>query len=65
MSSRIIEEFERKGYVSGKFSSYLSSDKEILKLIPSEEKASRATIAKLYYLFKNDFLRKALEKERG
>ncbi|MGE5343473.1 MAG: CARDB domain-containing protein [Candidatus Omnitrophota bacterium] len=67
--ARIVEKFQTIGYVPESFHLFLDPKTDALTLIPSKAPASRATIARLYHVFRNSdnraFFQSALAKARG
>lgn len=66
---RIIREFKTSGYIPETFNLYIDDTTGDMSLIPSKERASKITIAKLYHLLPKDkefkFLLSALKKKGG
>jgi uncharacterized repeat protein (TIGR01451 family) len=64
---RIVEAFKKTGYIPEKFNIFTENDK--ITIIPSKEKASKITIAKLFHMLPKDkdhkFLETALKKAKG
>jgi uncharacterized repeat protein (TIGR01451 family) len=65
VQSNIVKEFEKLGYIPATFRLFMDNDGRVIRLIPSEEKASKSTIAKLFYVLGDEFLKGALESDRG
>jgi len=60
---QIIKIFENKGYIPKNFSIILASKISDVKVLHSEEKADKITLAKLYSLLKSEFLKNELKKD--
>ena len=58
---RIVKHFKDIGYIPGKFNIFIENDTGKITVIPSEEKASKITAAKLFHVLPKDDNHKFLE----
>jgi len=69
IQERVIGKFKDIGYVPSKFNILINKDTEEITIVPSQEKASRLTIAKLFHVLpkneNNKFLENTLKKVKG
>ncbi len=67
--ARIVEKFKEVGYIPAKFNIFLNKETDGITVIPSGEKASGITAAKLFHLLPKDkahkFFKSALKKSEG